>query len=160
LIKKYLNKILIVVVLAIWGIVIYSYSQKYFKKTPNKTINRVIDKKKELIAFKHKEFNIFLLERDPFLDKKNIISTKHRVKTVKKFESPKIFNIKWPAIEYFGFVKNDNNNSTKRVILKVDGKVINIKEKSFYEKYFYIQKAYNDSIILRKSKEKRTFKKL
>ncbi len=160
MIKKHLNKILIVIVIIIWAKVTYSYTQKYFRKTPRMVIKNKINTDKELIAFKHKKFNIIILERDPFLDKKNMVSTKHRVKTFKKFETPKYINIKWPAIEYFGFVKNDNNNSNKRVILKVDGKVINIKEKSFYEKVFYIQKAYNDSVVITKSKEKRTIKKL
>ena len=70
---------------------------------------------------------------------------------------PKPIAKAWPQVEYFGFVKNRNQNSTL-CLLKIDGKQIQLSKGEKYNGIF-VQNAFKDSVQLIFEGELKTVRK-
>jgi len=155
--KNYLNSALIVLLVVIWGGIIYKYfgtpkavEQKQLVVSSNASSNYTIAKD---------TFKLTLNARDPFKTSKHrktpATSTKPK-KTTKKTTKKKM--LVWPKIQYFGFVKSATNK-TKLVLIKVNGKLHRKREKDNIET-LTIVKAYSDSITISLNRQLKTIKRL
>lgn len=154
-----LNKILLVVVVAIWILVIYRYffSQGEAPVEQLQTNNKVAIKQP---LKKEKDFEVKILSRDPFLGK--ILKKKTSIKTIKKVKTPSkkktVLNEVWPNIKYIGFIKKEKSN--KVALLNVSGTFTRLKENEKKEAVnFYVKKIYKDSIIVKKGKSTKVIRK-
>lgn len=153
--KKNLNIFLSILLIVIWGGIIYKY---FFKKSivenddlveSNITGNFIpTDKVRDTLVL---EFS----GRDPFLDAKPIKKT-----VVPKTTSPKIYkkpeaNIIWPQIQYYGFVKS-NNSKNELVVIKIDGKLYKARNKENIDE-LKILRTYSDSVEMELHRNKRFF---
>lgn len=157
--KKHLNTILIIVVVAIWGGLVYKFARPFFSS--NQTI---ISVPKE--AFSQKEthihskdtFELAILTHDPFLAKTYYKSTSSKVtskKTTKKKSKPK--KLVWPKISYLGFVKAQINKN-KLGLIRINKKLYKVRSKDKVAT-MDVLKVTNDSIGLKLGNEKKFFKK-
>ena len=122
--KKKINKVLIIVVALIWGVVIYKFITPYFLNndavviTADALVNpsKVVIQKKDTVQ-------LMIPERDPFLGKtirkvKTAISKP--VQSKKKQQSKTVTATTWPSIEYLGFIKSKNSTS-KLGLVRING---------------------------------------
>jgi hypothetical protein len=161
--KKIRNRILYVTVAILWSVAIYRTWKNHQIKEENETVEIVSVPPISPMQFQKDSFELILPERDPFLNttwkpvSENIQPEKQEIKkqnpVVKEIEKP--FTTVWPKIEYFGFVKNREKNSTL-CLLKIDGKQVRIGNGDVYEK-IRIVNAFRDSVIVNFSGEAKTF---
>ncbi len=156
--KKHLNILLIILVLGIWGMLIFKYTKR-FTKQPN-VVHQNNLSLNSMIKVEKKSFELTTLKRDPFL---NVISIKKKKTKTKKSttnkKTKKIKNFVWPKIDYLGYIKSNNSNNQTLAILKVNGKIKNTKESSYFNENIYIRKIYKDSIQLEVNNQIKTVKK-
>lgn len=147
--RKYLNSVLIVLLVVIWGGVIYKHFGGKNISKKNMDISNVYLKTEynHIIAK-----DTFLLEfkvGDPFrISGKSIKPTKKLQtivnKTIKIQRTQVLKNIVWPNITYHGFVKGENN-TTRLILLKIDNRLYRKREKE-QVKDIRLVKAFNDSL--------------
>lgn len=159
--KKYLNIVLVIVLIFVWGSIIRKYfgnkgSKDNIVEIPTAIGNYNYDDKKSKDTFKLK-----LTNTNPFKTTKRrlkkITTTSNNVpksNTVKKKESKPVV---WPKMTYHGFVKS-NDKTTKLVILKVNDKLYRKREKEKIDQLLVV-KAYEDSLILLNNNESKTIKR-
>ncbi|PAM93717.1 hypothetical protein B4N84_15690 [Flavobacterium sp. IR1] len=151
MIKKKINIILIIVVLSLWGTVGYRTIKNYFGD--NKTIT-ISESQTQNVSLKKVNKDTFQLEkviRDPFLNKQleekttvkeyvsNPIPIKKTVKTlVPKYNT----NIDWPQLQYFGYLKS---NDQELILLKIDSRLYKLKLNSEVNGLI-VKKKFKDSI--------------
>lgn len=153
--KKNLNIFLSILLIVIWGGIIYKY---FFKKSVIENVDSVeshiagnfipIDKVRDTLVL---EFS----GRDPFLNAKPIKKV-----VVPKTTSPKTYkkpevNIIWPQIQYYGFVKS-NNSKNELVVIKIDGKLYKARNKENIDE-LKILRTYSDSVEIELNSNKRFF---
>lgn len=152
--KKYLNIILIVIVVGIWGKLIYNYTKRFTKPTIV-TIKK--NELKNIVAIKKNSFDLLNLQRDPFLNK--MAYKKNTSKKIKKYntkpKNSKHFN--WPRIKYIGYLSS--KSSSKLAILEINGTIKNCKESTLLNENIYIRKIYRDSIKLEANSQIKIVKK-
>lgn len=156
--KKHINIVLIVVVVGLWGTVLYKYVNRFFvtEDFPYTSQNLSMP----IIAkIKKDSFTIQPLERDPFLGKllvkkqNNFTPNNPVIKSfVKKNPEPKMTN-PFPRIQYFGYIKSQDK-SEKLILLKVNNKLERVRLKANIDGLI-IEKIYKDSIEVLFNKEKR-----
>ncbi len=154
--KKYLNSTLIILLLIIWGNIIY----KYFGRSKTKdTQAHIVGANMPIhYAVAKDTFILQLNNRDPFkVSKIRKVTTVTRSIRIIKNNQP-IKPVIWPNIEYYGFVKSVSNK-TKLVLVKVNGKLLKKREKDKIESLTII-KAYSDSITVSLNKTIKTIKRL
>ena len=157
--KKYLNIILLVLLIFIWGAVFIKYFG-FNKISPNSTtIGFTSNYSKKYNIFKD-TFELKLNELDPFRISGKIIKTP----VVNKVEiSPKTTvkpihkNVVWPSITYHGFVKSEGE-TTRLILLKINNKLFKKRENETIADITLI-KAYNDSLIVSLNNTKKIIKK-
>jgi len=159
--KKNINIVLIIVVLALWGTAGYRYVKNYLIQDTNITA--------KFSEFKTVDFNIkrdtFLLTplpRDPFLNKiytrsvvvtdskKNTRLSKLKVNTTSHIS----IVIPWPDVKYYGFIKSGKNSEL--ALIKVNGVLIKM-HKGDSENGLAIKEIYKDSIVLVYNKQRKIF---
>lgn len=102
-----------------------------------------------------KELEFVDSNRDPFLDRPlNASSIKSKPSSKKAVVQPKKSK-NWPSIEFFGFVKNQKKENPL-IIVKVNGELNRVRKGKRIEDIFF-KEVYNDSIILKRGKELKTF---
>lgn len=149
--RKHLNIILIILVLFIWGKLVYNYTKRFTVPIVNTKNNYHY---KSTISVEKKDFKLSVLQRDPFLNKIHSQSkVKKRKPKTNKTSKPKYTS--WPTITYLGFIKNKSAHN-RLAILKVDGHIKNIKEQSYFNENIYIRKIFKDSIHLQINKQLKT----
>lgn len=148
--SKRLNSILITALIIIWSIIGY----RYFIQNSNNTIHFdtvPLIEKKSFLNSERKNFTLVKLKRDPFLGKihharntfkKNISKKKSKSKRQRKNKSQPL---PIPEIQYLGFLYNKKND-TKRIILRINGKIETIKESTDFKNLFHVKKAHQDSV--------------
>ena len=158
--KSIVNKVLIFVVVTVWGLIIYKYwfpSSSDEVHSNHMNFNGNIYKPKKI-----KEVSIVLLERDPFLAKKK----KHKKKKEESYKKRVVKKTKqkqkkddfiWPKIKYLGFLKKQNE--PKKILLMINGTFKNLNENEKILKKITIDKVYKDSIIIQGKKSSKTIKK-
>lgn len=160
--KKYLNSGLIVLLVIIWGSVIY----KYFGKQTHSQIAS------EFVSSNHNYKNDYKMVKDTFkleLINSNPFKASNKVKkrvahgaaklaqkkNTKK--APNKANIVWPTITYHGFVMGENK-SRPLILLKINNRLYRKREKEIQNEVLLI-KAYNDSLIVSFNNTKKTIQK-
>ena len=155
--KKHLNILLIILVIGIWGKLIYSYSKRFTKPKIDTVQRKNLSNLGNYLKIKKNKFNLVELQRDPFLNK-TVVKNK-KTKKIKRHTSAtkktKYFN--WPNIEYIGFLNNKANS--KLAILKINDIIKNCKESSLIDEKIYIRKIYRDSVKLEANNQVITIKK-
>ncbi|MCF6133372.1 hypothetical protein [Flavobacterium wongokense] len=132
--KKKLNIVLLLLVLCLWGAVIYKYVNQYFSKNePVSYVNTANYSTKTEIV-KKDTFELNRIARDPFLGgyasvvKSNNSNSVRRVfprREVKK-EPLKVNISRFPNVQYFGFIKAIDKTSQEMILLGVDGKFLRL----------------------------------
>ncbi len=153
--KKKINKILIIAVTIIWGVLLYKYINPFFSNT-----QKALPKEFAQIPHKAKKqketITLNFPKRDPFLGK--LLYSKKQPQTVKKHK-PKLSknaskkNILWPKIEYLGFVKSSKSKSPLG-LLRIDGILHRVNEKTIVRGLKIKTIEHNKIIITNNSKEK------
>lgn len=155
--KKYLNIALILLVVFIWGKLIYKYTKN---NTQPSIVANQPNIENKLINVEKRTFELNLLQRDPFLNK--AYSNNKKPKTTQKKRVNKTViksNFRWPKIEYFGYITKSNTSNAKLAILKINGQIKNKKEKTYIDEFIFIKKIYKDSIIIKGNNKLKTIKK-
>jgi hypothetical protein len=155
--KKTINAVLLIGVLIIWIIVIKRSFNFFGSKKEEVAISITPPTNLPTFKFEKDTFLISNFDRDPFLDKhskktktstlKPRINHKQPVKTKKK-----VFiadNTNWPKLKYFGYLKG-NNQSEKLAVIKIDGKLHRVREKSNIDD-IGVLKVYKDSVSLKRN---------
>lgn len=162
--KKIRNRILYVSVAVLWAIAIYRTWKNYEAKAENNETALISTPAVSPMQFRKDTFELVLPEYDPFLQKSWTPSVQNEspVADVKQNQvvkkDPVVPVVKtWPQIDYFGFVKNRNQNSTL-CLLKIDGRQVQL---SKGEKYngLLVQNTYRDSVQLVFEGETKTVRK-
>jgi len=151
--KKIRNRILYIAVACLWGIAIYRTWKNYEVNEELATEKVISTPSISPMQFRKDTFDLVLPDNDPFLQKgwtplvQNDMPQREddghdRIK--KEIVAP--VEKKWPQVEYFGYVKNRNQNSTL-CLLKIDGRQIQL---SKGEKYngLVVQNTFKDSVQL------------
>ncbi|WP_196896066.1 hypothetical protein [Aureivirga marina] len=161
--KKYFNKILLVVVLGIWGGVIYKY---FYNSTPNYVPNYNTLGAVSIKKWQKNDFKISIPKRDPFLGNLTINTQINNAENEKKKENLTLKNekvkeeFKWPNMRYFGFVKNKQNENGAAALIKMNQRLHRVKEKDFLSDTYKISKIYRDSVVITFKNKSKTLKKL
>ena len=160
--KKKVNKVLIIAVALIWGVVLYKFAAPYFTTTDTVITADVLVKPPQTFLRKKDTFSLVIPERDPFLGK---ISKQNKrpttITTPKPKRTPKPTSVipqNWPKIQYLGFVKS--KTSTSRLgLVRVNGILKRIR-KGDRVKNITIKKIEEDLISIQFQKETKDFRKL
>ena len=128
--KKKLNIVLLVLVLCLWGTVIYRYLNQYFIKEQvlsqsNNSITVVENK-----ILPKDTFELPKINRDPFHN-----TTKGEIKpplrktiprkVVKEDKLKAVYKNPFPKIQYYGYIKS-NGKSQETILLSADGKFLKL----------------------------------
>jgi hypothetical protein len=144
--KKPLNIILLVLLIVIWGGVIYKHFGRSIvvKGTPENISGQLLDITKK--NFVKDTFQLHLTNKNPFKTAKPSSHTKPKAitKPLIKVKPKARTKPKWPNMTYHGFVKGNKNN-TRLVLLKIDNKLYRKREKETIKGITLI-KVYNDSL--------------
>lgn len=159
--KKKLNKILIVAVALIWGVVIYKFAAPYFLSEDVVITADALVGKPQILLRKKDTFKLSIPDRDPFLGK----SLKVRKKTVavssvpkKKVSRPKVnISNNWPRVEYLGYIKSKQSIS-RLGLLRLDG-VLKRVRRGAEVKGIRVKDISEDKISLQLGKDIREFNK-
>ncbi|WP_179008667.1 hypothetical protein [Winogradskyella forsetii] len=157
--KKNINRVLIVVVSLIWGVLIYKFVNTFFVSSPIEADTIVSQETIDIPLIAKDTFNLKAYERDPFLGTLNkpskSITNKVYSLTVKK-EVP--VNQKWPKIQYLGFVKQEKSNDPL-LLIKIDNRLYRNKISGEIMESLNIISFYKDSIEVSFNNERRIIKK-
>ena len=158
--KKNINRILIVAVALIWGVLIYKFVNSMF--APNTIEGDAIASQKtlDIPQITKDTFNLKTYKRDPFLGTLNsrpkVSKRNNAIKKVDKKEAP--INQKWPKIEYLGFVKEEKSNDPL-LLVKIDNRLYRKKANGEFIEGLTIITFYKDSLQVDYNNEKRMIKK-
>ncbi|MCO6173445.1 hypothetical protein NHF50_00145 [Flavobacterium sp. NRK F10] len=160
--KKHINIVLIAVVVALWGTVLYKYVNRFFANndiayTPEEFSAPVITQ------IKKDTFNLQPLIRDPFLGKiltkkedhpspRNIVQSSIPKRSVE----PKVTK-PFPIVKYFGYIKSQDK-SEELILLKINNRLERVRLNSDIEGLL-VKEIYKDSVIVSYGKEIRSFKR-
>lgn len=155
--KKFLNIVLIVLMLIIWGGVFkkFLWNSNEPAETPteyDQTFELIIEAEKDRLEFHIENTNPFgvseLRTKNPITPAPGpVLKSRKSVRVSKRITGP------WPDITYHGFVKNENSTN-RLILLKINGKLIKIKENEEVLG-LEIEKVRNDSIVVKRDKETR-----
>jgi len=149
--KKKINILLIIVVLSLWGTIGYKTINRYFGNNDEITKSEVLNHYVSLNKINKDTFELKKLNRDPFLNRQfnevsvilTSVSYHSKVKKIVAVPQPKInYNISWPQLQYFGYIKS---NTQELVLLKIDSKLHKLKLNDEVNGLI-IRKKYKDSI--------------
>lgn len=162
--KRIRNRILYVTVAGLWSVAIYRTWKNYEVKTESETNTVVNMPPVSPLQFQKDSFELILPESDPFLKEGwtpvvavNVVKTEKPERseepTVVVAPQPKI----WPRVEYYGFVKNRNQNSTL-CLLKIDGRQLQLSQGEKHDGLLVL-KTFRDSVQLLFEGEQKTVRK-
>lgn len=118
---------------------------------------------KALRKTKSDTFSIALNYRDPFLNEIPVVRNTNTTIIGQKKNTPapvKVIPLPevWPDIAYAGTIKNTNKNKTV-ALLKVNGNTILLEEGAKIKDNIILNKVFNDSVWIIRSKIKKCIKK-
>jgi len=126
--KKKLNAALLMVVLGVWGTVVYRYVSQYLSKPVALAYSGHEMSLKAPVPEKD-SFELRPLVRDPFLNNASapvVLPVYKKNVTVVKKEKKQPHPSEFPAVDYLGYIKSANKND-ELALLKVNGKLIQIR---------------------------------
>ncbi|WP_330443320.1 hypothetical protein [Flavobacterium sp. C4GT6] len=131
--KKKINVILIIVVIALWGGIGYRFLSNYFFTPDQPVLRTYFDSNTDIdnIFVQRDTFVMEPIKRDPFLNKiksdsksilvrNNSANNTVKPKQVVTHSSTEIKTY-WPKIEYYGYIKSGDNKEL--VLLNINGSV-------------------------------------
>ena len=153
--KKKINIVLIIAVLAIWGILIYRFvGGHFFTDAPEISFQPTAINGQPIFTKKEKH-DIAIHERDPFLSKHDYIRYNYPSNSgAKQSNNPnnKVDNskapVQWPNIKYLGFVKQKKSRRPL-ILLQINNKFYRKRPNENLIGGVKIMKFYNDSIKLK-----------
>lgn len=159
--KKHINIVLILLVVFLWGTVLYKYVSRFFGDE-----EIVYDQpgfSLPIAKIEKDTFQLLPLERDPFLGKIIVKDKNQHIRkeslhksTVKKVVEPKI-NMPFPIVQYFGYIKS-KDKSQKLILLKVNNRLKKVRLNDEVNG-LVIKQIYKDSVVVLFNKvEKSIFK--
>ena len=166
--KKLRNKILYITVGILWLVIFYRTYQNYQIESDNELVQDKSYTSSIPITFNKDTFDLILPNDDPFLrnlssfrrehvnESSNSNNSTQQTTIVVKEEVPEP-NKPWPTIEYFGFVKNRDQDKTL-CMLKVNGRNLQL-AKGEFKNDVYISSVFRDSVHIVFEGEERTFLK-
>ncbi len=148
--KKKINTILIVAVTLIWGVLIVRFALPYFSEVPQVVTSEVLAVRPMELSYKKDTLVLQMLTRDPFLGKTTAPKRTTVAKSVKKRPktASKTKHIIWPKVKYFGFVKSKERKNSRLGLVRVDGKLLRVREQQKINETVKITKITQDSIGL------------
>lgn len=157
--KKTINIVLIVVVLSLWGTVMYKYVNRFFGDD-ELTLAQVANYKNSTFSIIEKDtFKLEPLTKDPFLNKvftKAIAQPKiTRITPKAKVEVRSKLNTPFPLVQYFGYIKSEDKKD-KLILLKINNRLERVRLNSIING-LVIKKIYKDSVIVSFNKETKSF---
>jgi hypothetical protein len=157
--KKTINIALIVVVLSLWGTVMYKYVNRFFKNDES-ALAQVSNYENNTVSIIEKDtFELQPLTKDPFLNKvftraiaqSKIVRTTPKIKTVTK---PKEV-VPFPRVQYFGYIKSEDKKE-KLILLKINNRLERVRLNSTVDG-LVVKNIYKDSVLVYFNKETRSF---
>ncbi len=158
--KKRINTILIVAVALIWGIVLFKFAMPYFSETPGVVTSEVLAVRPMQSSHQKDTLVLEKLDRDPFLGKTMVYKKPIRTttKTTKRLPAKKVA-VLWPKVQYFGFVKSKDRKTSRLGLVRVDGKLLRVREKQKINEDVKVTKIAQDSIGLLLNRQVKFFKR-
>lgn len=163
--KKKINIVLILIVLGLWGTVIYRSLNHYFFPDQN-----IVTQAETNIRFNYKQikkdsFELLPLAHDPFLNNRlsnpnpsisNMLPRNTSPKpsgtrkpAIIKEKAPVV--IYWPEINYYGYIKS-SLKTEEMILIKIDGKLYKARKKDNVGGVV-IKRIFKDSIEMSFKKE-------
>lgn len=166
--KKKINIALIILVLILWGIVIYRSINRYFPNTDNTQSDFIsTDYTSKIKTIKKDTFKLIPISRDPFLgkitnpisieDTKKIIPKKRNILINHNSQGAKTKIVKpiieWPKISYYGYIKS-TQRAEELILIKIESKLFKTRKNEVLDGIL-IKRIYKDSIEVAFNKEKK-----
>lgn len=157
--KKYLNGVLMILLIIIWGLVIYKYFGSH--KAPKTNHDDVASIKYQGLGYNIEKdtFELKFGDRNPFgilnAVKKNSVVKKARIKPKTHFVAKK--NVAWPNIIYYGYVKG-GQSTTPLILIKIGDKLYRKRERETVNDLI-LEKTFDDSLKVSLNGEKKIIKK-
>jgi len=130
--KKKLNIILLLFVAGLWGTVVYRYASQYLYKQEAVFVekDRVFSLNKNMQ--KKDTFEMDPIKRDPFLNKSYATDNKKTVSPIRiakkvPTREPIVKNTYFPTVEYYGYIKSNNDGKKELVMIKNNGVLMKLK---------------------------------
>jgi len=154
--KKNINSVLILLLFIIWG----SIGYKYFVKKETLENKIVVQQNETPLHYTIRKDTFELKDiKNPF-NNVFIASKSSQKKSSSKASNKKKpipVQIKWPSIQYHGYILSKGNNK-KLGVINVNGKIMKKREKEIILEKFKIKKIYEDSIQIACNKILKTIK--
>lgn len=148
--NKQINIMLIVIVLALWGTVLYKYVNRFF--FDEEIVYQQSEFSIPITKIEKDTFELQPLNRDPFLGKvvlkKEVkqINKKNIIKPViKKVKEPIIIK-PFPIVQYFGYIKSQENNQ-KLILLKINNRLKRVRLNDNVDGLI-VKQIYKDSVVV------------
>lgn len=162
--KKIRNRILYVVVAGLWAVAIYRTWKNREIKEEMEEGNAISSTPVSPIQFRKDTFELELPDTDPFLHRgwsapvqSEPVERVEKGGTATKKNPPEPVIIPWPSIEYFGFVRNRDQNRML-CLLEVDGRQVKLSKGETYNG-LYVQSAFKDSVRVTFQGDSKTIRK-
>lgn len=161
--KKQINIALIIIVLALWGTVLYKYVNRFFGN--DEIIN--FNEQQFLIPIATIEkdtFELKTLARDPFLGKtlvkkeSSTIIKKTIIRPVLKKIPEPIPTKPFPIVQYYGYIKSQDKNQ-KLILLKVNDQLKRVRLNDNIDGLI-VKQIYKDSVKVSFGKIEKSISKL
>lgn len=158
--KKKINILLIIIVLALWGGVAYKVINRFFSSEGEVFMIEDYNHESDLMISERDTFIINSINRDPFLDemisvnKEKPILKKDGNKQFKKISKP-ITKIPFPIIYYYGYIKSKEK---ELVLLKINGQLKKMRLNETSEG-IKIKKIFKDSVFVVVNGETKSFER-
>lgn len=158
--KKKINIVLLLLVVGVWGSILYNVVGQYFLKNEIQPFNSAITLDTKIKLITKDTFEMALLNRDPFLSidskiQKSLIPISNFKKNVSNVNKSSK-TVSFPSVYYFGYITTESNQST--VLLKIDNRKVKLSLNQEHEGV-RLQKIYRDSIIILFNKESKVILK-
>lgn len=153
--KKKINIVLFILVLSVWGAILYNIASRYFINNENQSFTASSNYNSKIRITQKDSFELVNPKRDPFLnvehiEKKPVVTVKSKKigDYIKEKKLPS--NNKAPVIHYFGYITTESNQST--ALLKIDNKKVKLVLNQEHDGV-KLMKMYRDSIVIAFNKE-------
>lgn len=163
--RKKINIVLILIVLGLWGTVIYRSLNHYLFPDQNIVTQAETNTHFNYKQIKKDTFELLPLAHDPFLNNRLSSSSPSNGNTFTRNASPKPSGLKkpaiirekvpvilyWPEINYYGYIKS-SLKTEEMILIKVDNKLYKARKKDNVGGVV-IKRIFKDSIELSFKKE-------
>ena len=154
--KKKINIVLLLVVLGLWGLLVYRFVKQYNFKNDTVLVPHNNSSYSDKRLKSKDTFEMVPINRDPFLGtlgSKKITKVNYRYTGITAPKKAPPLKKQVPFIEYYGYIKSNSPSQKELVMIKSNGMLLKIKlgeEKEGVK----VLKIFKDSIQFSFNKEK------